>query len=65
MLPPATQNSLLVEWLIPFQSGFPPVLFQALAGRTTCHQCFLCEQIDRNNMGDVELRLYELEMLLK
>ena len=26
---------------------------------------FLCEQIDRNNMGDVELRLYELEMLLK
>ena len=28
-----TQNSLLVEWLVPFQTEFPPVLFQALAGR--------------------------------
>ena len=31
------QNSLLVEWLVPFQAGFPPALFQALAGRTACH----------------------------
>ena len=39
MLPLATQNSLLVEWLVPFQVGFPPTLFQALAGRTACQQC--------------------------
>ena len=39
MLPLATQNSLLVVWLVPFQVGFPPTLFQALAGRTACQQC--------------------------
>ena len=39
MLPLATQNSLLVEWLVPFQVGFSPTLFQALAGRTACQQC--------------------------
>lgn len=27
--------SCLVDWLVPFQTGFPPALFQALAGRTT------------------------------
>ena len=40
MLPLATQNSLLVEWLVPFQTGFPPALFQALSGRTAWHQVF-------------------------
>ena len=38
MLPLATQNSLLVVWLVPFQVGFPPTLFQALAGRTACQE---------------------------
>ena len=40
MIPPATQNSLLVEWLISFQTGFPPVLFQSLTERTAWHQWY-------------------------
>ena len=30
-------RQLLVDWLVPFQTGFPPVLFQALARRTVRH----------------------------
>lgn len=37
MLPLATQNSILVEWLDPFKTGFLPVLFQTLAGLTVMH----------------------------
>ena len=57
MLPLATQNSLLVEWLVPFQTGFPPALFQAFAGRTACHQCSLRLRFDRLDSGLQQIRM--------